>query len=51
MGYIGAKTIKELHEKANFIEISASGLEESHPHDITTTRAAPNYQGNYKWTK
>jgi IMP dehydrogenase len=51
MGYIGAKTIKELHEKANFIEISASGLEESHPHDVTITRAAPNYQGNFKWTK
>lgn len=51
MGYIGAKTINELHEKSNFIEISSSGLKESHPHDVSITRAAPNYQGDYKWTK
>ena len=45
MGYIGAKTIKELKEKANFVEISAAGLKESHPHDVSITREAPNYSG------
>jgi IMP dehydrogenase len=51
MGYIGAKTISELKTKSEFIEISSAGLKESHPHDISITRAAPNYQGNYTWTK
>ncbi|XFA98097.1 IMP dehydrogenase [Candidatus Izemoplasma sp. B36] len=45
MGYIGAKTIKELKEKANFVEISSAGLKESHPHDVSITREAPNYSG------
>ncbi|MGN0389795.1 MAG: IMP dehydrogenase [Wujia sp.] len=43
MGYCGAKTIEELHEKAEFIEISAASLKESHPHDIQITKEAPNY--------
>ncbi|MDD3123847.1 MAG: IMP dehydrogenase [Candidatus Izemoplasmatales bacterium] len=47
MGYIGAKTISELKEKAVFVEISAAGLKESHPHDITITREAPNYSGEH----
>jgi IMP dehydrogenase len=51
MGYIGAKTISELKTKSEFIEISSAGLKESHPHDISITRAAPNYQGNHTWTK
>lgn len=45
MGYIGAKTIKELQDKAVFVEISAAGLKESHPHDVSITREAPNYSG------
>ena len=43
MGYCGAHTISELHEKAEFIRITNAGLLESHPHDITITKEAPNY--------
>ncbi len=44
MGYIGAKNIKELQQKAKFVRITTAGLYESHPHDITITREAPNYE-------
>jgi len=43
MGYCGTKTIKELQDKAEFIRITSAGLRESHPHDITITKEAPNY--------
>ncbi len=43
MGYCGAKTIEELHDKAEFVKISAASLKESHPHDIQITKEAPNY--------
>src|SRR5262245_4463059 len=43
MGYVGAKTIAELHDKAQFIRISGAGLRESHVHDVTITRESPNY--------
>jgi len=43
MGYVGAKTVKELHEKAQFIQITGAGLRESHVHDVKMTREAPNY--------
>lgn len=43
MGYIGAKTIKELHSKAEFIKITAASFKESHPHDISITKESPNY--------
>lgn len=43
MGYCGARTIDELHKKAEFIRITNAGLLESHPHDITITKEAPNY--------
>ncbi len=42
MGYCGAKTIKELH-KAQFVRVTNAGVKESHPHDVTITREAPNY--------
>lgn len=42
MGYCGAKDIKEL-QKAKFVRITPSGLRESHPHDISITKEAPNY--------
>jgi IMP dehydrogenase len=42
MGYCGAKTIKELHQ-AQFIRITASGIKESHPHDVSIMQEAPNY--------
>jgi IMP dehydrogenase len=44
MGYCGAATLKELTEKAQFVRISAAGLRESHVHDVTITREAPNYR-------
>lgn len=44
MGYQGAKNIEELHKKAKFVQITAASLVESHPHDITITREAPNYK-------
>ena len=43
MGYVGAKTVDELHEKAQFIQITGAGLRESHVHDVKMTREAPNY--------
>jgi IMP dehydrogenase len=43
MGYTGAKTITELHEKAQFVRISNAGLRESHVHDVLITRESPNY--------
>jgi len=44
MGYVGAATIEELREKAKFVKISASGLRESHVHDVIITKEAPNYR-------
>ena len=43
MGYVGAKDIKDFHDKAEFIRISSAGLRESHVHDVTITRESPNY--------
>lgn len=43
MGYTGARTIAELHERAEFIQITNAGLRESHSHDVTITRESPNY--------
>ena len=44
MGYLGVKTIAELQEAAHFIQITAAGLRESHPHDVEITRESPNYK-------
>ncbi len=46
MGYVGARTIPELHDKAEFIRISSASLRESHTHDVTITRESPNYPGS-----
>jgi IMP dehydrogenase len=43
MGYVGAGTLAELHQKARFVRISGAGLRESHVHDVTITRESPNY--------
>jgi len=43
MGYVGAKNLKELKEKAKFIRISFSALKESHVHDVQITKQPPNY--------
>ncbi len=43
MGYCGAKDINTLKEQAQFVKITASGIAESHPHNVTITKEAPNY--------
>jgi IMP dehydrogenase len=43
MGYCGVGSIEELRTRTRFVRISPAGLRESHPHDITITREAPNY--------
>jgi IMP dehydrogenase len=43
MGYTGARTIAELQQRARFVQITGAGLRESHVHDVTITREAPNY--------
>lgn len=43
MGYVGAKSIDEMHEKAQLVHITSNGMSESHPHDITITNESPNY--------
>ena len=45
MGYVGARTIPDLHQKAQFVRISSAGLRESHVHDVAITRESPNYPG------
>jgi IMP dehydrogenase len=44
MGYCGAATIEEMKTKTKFVRITAAGLHESHPHDVTITKEAPNYR-------
>lgn len=44
MGYCGVSTLAELHEKGRFVRITPAGLRESHVHDVTITREAPNYR-------
>ena len=46
MGYCGAHTIEELKTNGKFVKITAAGLRESHPHDISITKEAPNYTRN-----
>ncbi|HOO62334.1 MAG TPA: IMP dehydrogenase, partial [Synergistaceae bacterium] len=44
MGYVGAASIAELQEQGRFVKVTAASMKESHPHDITITKEAPNYQ-------
>jgi IMP dehydrogenase len=44
MGYCGAATIEEMKANTRFVRISSAGLQESHPHDMTITKEAPNYR-------
>jgi len=44
MGYTGCATIDDLRSKAQFVQITGAGLKESHVHDVTITREAPNYK-------
>ena len=43
MGYCGSKDVETLQETGRFVRITASGINESHPHDVTITNEAPNY--------
>ena len=44
MGYVGCKSIKEMHKDTQFVEITNAGITESHVHDVMITKEAPNYQ-------
>ncbi len=44
MGYTGCRTISELQTLSRFVRITASGLKESHVHDVMVTKEAPNYR-------
>lgn len=48
MGYTGAATIDDLHKRAKFVRMTSASLVESHVHDVTITREAPNYPGSGK---
>ncbi|MHC5110582.1 MAG: IMP dehydrogenase [Planctomycetota bacterium] len=48
MGYCGVSTIAELRTEAKFYRVTAAGMIESHPHDVTITREAPNYAREYR---
>ena len=43
MGYLGCRTIAEMHERATFVQITSAGVRESHVHDVQITKEAPNY--------
>ena len=44
MGYVGCKTIEDMHQETQFVEITNAGITESHVHDVMITKEAPNYQ-------
>ncbi|MBI2952383.1 IMP dehydrogenase, partial [bacterium] len=44
MGYCGVKTVDELRKEGEFVKVSHAGIRESHPHDVTITKEAPNYR-------
>lgn len=44
MGYTGSATLSELHEKAEFVQVTNAGMRESHVHDVSIVKQAPNYQ-------
>ena len=46
MGYCGCTTIAELHERAEFVQITGAGIRESHVHDVQITKEAPNYHAD-----
>ena len=46
MGYVGCSTIEDMRQKAQFVEITAAGIRESHVHDVQITKEAPNYHSD-----
>ena len=47
MGYVGASSLPDLRDKAEFLKITGAGLRESHPHDVQITKEPPNYSSPY----
>jgi IMP dehydrogenase len=43
MGYVGAANMRELWARARFVQVTAAGMRESHPHDVNITKESPNY--------
>jgi len=48
MGYCGVKTINEMQTRTRFVKVTEAGIKESHPHDVTITKEAPNYQTSHQ---
>ncbi|MFZ9007363.1 MAG: IMP dehydrogenase, partial [bacterium] len=46
MGYTGSRNIDEMRTKPKFVKITSAGMRESHVHDVTITKEAPNYRTN-----
>ncbi|THK41461.1 IMP dehydrogenase, partial [Methylophaga sp. SB9B] len=46
MGYTGSRTIEEMRTKPEFVRVTSAGMNESHVHDVTITKEAPNYRVN-----
>jgi IMP dehydrogenase len=46
MGYLGASTVEDVRQKAQFVKVTSAGVTEAHPHDIQITKEAPNYRLN-----
>jgi IMP dehydrogenase len=46
MGYCGCATVPEMHDRAEFVEITSAGIRESHVHDVQITKEAPNYRAD-----
>jgi len=44
MGYTGSQSIEIMHDKAQFVRVTSAGMRESHVHDVTITKEAPNYR-------
>jgi len=44
MGYVGARTVAELEERGRFQRVTTASIRESHPHEVTITKEAPNYR-------
>ena len=44
MGYCGCASVSDMHQRAEFVEITAAGIRESHVHDVQITKEAPNYR-------
>lgn len=45
MGYIGAATLSDIYNRGHYVQVTAAGMRESHPHDVSITKNAPNYAG------